>query len=112
LALLVGQSENGHSEPSQDHDVQPRTGSYDPITGISAHEPTIVMISLKDEACCDLWWVVNEGPLRSKGWTLHEVNHVKAREYPSFRIYFNGKWRTHEGPLYKSHLAKITAIFT
>lgn len=85
-------------------------GALDPISGVLAHRPTIVVLSLKDEICCDLWWVANDVPLRSQGWNLRKVYHVRAREYPSFRIYFNGKWQTHEGPLYKSELRKITGV--
>lgn len=79
----------------------------DPVSGVSASGPTIVLLSAKDELCCDLWWAANEVPLKARGWQVHEVTHVRARQYPSFRIYFNGKWQTHEGPLYKSTLQQI-----
>ena len=84
--------------------------TFDPVSGISAHGPTIVLLSAKDELSCDLWWVANEVPLKTRGWQVHEVTHVKPRQYPSFRIYFNGKWRTHEGPLYKSTLQQIVGV--
>ena len=85
-------------------------GTCDPVSGVVANRPTSVVISVKDEICCDLWWVANDAPLRSKGWDLQKVYHVRAREYPSFRIYYNGKWQTHEGPLYKSKLRQITGV--
>ncbi len=81
--------------------------AYDPVSGVTAQGPTIVLLSVKDEISCDLWWAANEVPLKMRGWQVHEVTHVKARQYPSFRIYFNGKWQTHEGPLYKTSLQQI-----
>lgn len=99
LAVLLAPSTQPHHH-----------GAFDPVSGVVAYGPTIVVLSAKDEIGCDLWWVVNESPLRSKGWHLQEVYHVKAREYPSFRIYHNGKWQTHEGPLYKSSLTRIIGV--
>lgn len=84
--------------------------AFDPVSGVSANGPTIVLLSAKDEVCCELWWVANEMPLKARGWQVHEVSHVKARQYPSFRIYINGKWRTHEGPLYRSTLQEIVGV--
>ena len=99
LAVLGGASTGPHHYQT-----------YDPVSGVSAHGPTIVLLSVKNELSCDLWWVANEVPLKSRGWQVHEVTHVKARVYPSFRIYCNGKWQTHEGPLYKSTLQQIVGI--
>ncbi len=99
LALLNGPTTGPH-----------HYGTTDPVSGVLAHGPTIVVLSVKDETSCDLWWIVYEAPLRARGWELHDVYHVKAREYPSFRIYFNGKWQTHEGPLYRSKLNQITGV--
>lgn len=88
-APLVMESAQQQSEP---------VGDVDPVTGVAATAPTIVMVTQDGCAPCVKWWN-QRGSWEQQGWTVLKVDaaNTVVRETPTFRIFHQGEWREHVG---------------
>ena len=80
-------------------------GGYDPISGVVAHGPTIVMLSPSsvDEES-NQWWLLRSGEFAGHGYRMEQRINKSLRKSPTFRVYRDGKWHTREGWLLRHHL--------
>lgn len=70
----------------------------DPQTGLTAEKPTVFMLSTDGCGWCVRWkndvqpWVQSSGQ-----WKVEERYGLRARIYPTFRIWTGKRWLGHEG---------------
>jgi len=80
-------------------------GNYDPISGVVASGPTIVMLSRNsvDEES-NQWWSLRSDEFAGHGYRMEKRNNKSLRKSPTFRVFRDGKWFTREGWLLRHHL--------
>lgn len=85
--------------------VTPNRGAFDPISGVVARGPTIVMLSPSsvDEES-NLWWSLRADEFAGHGYRMEQRINKRLRKSPTFRVYRDGKWFTREGWLLRHHL--------
>ncbi len=80
-------------------------GNFDPISGVIANGPTIVMLSgsnVDEES--SLWWSMRSSEFAGLGYRMERRTNERLRKSPTFRVYRDGKWHTREGWLLRHHL--------
>ena len=93
---------------AQHASLLPVADSTDPVTGLTANQPTVYMLTTNGCPPCERWrrevqpWVESTGQ-----WQVTDVYGYQARRFPTFRIWTGKRWIGHEGFMPKQTFKRL-----
>lgn len=99
--------------PTKPAAAKPATAktAVDTVSGIQVTGSTIVMLTAPFTCPpCEVWKRTWEPKFEQQGWTVVHSQPMELERYPSFRVYVNGQWFSHEGQLTGDNVRRMLEV--